>query len=91
MRKQQLEDKNLVAQVKKHIDKFGMDRYTYKEVEGVELIHENDQMLVLDAAQKCVLDWYHSMLVNPGIQMILNSIQSVFHWQGIQKHVKKMC
>ena len=46
MRKDQKTDTNLMKNVKKHIDKFGRDRYIYKEVEVMELIHKNDRILV---------------------------------------------
>ena len=42
MRKYHQTDTNLIQQAKKHIEKHGIDRYTYKEIEGLEIIHEND-------------------------------------------------
>ena len=91
MRNQQLEDKNLVTRVKKRIDKYRLERYTYKEVKDIELIHENDRILVPDRSQQRVLDWYHAMLVNLVQQRMLKSIQSIFHWQGKQKHIEQIC
>ena len=43
-------------------------RYSYKKVEDVELIHDNGKILVPAAARNRVLDWYHEILVHPGMQ-----------------------
>ena len=66
MQRDQLNDnkfqKELKILMKRHPEK-----YTKKEIDGVELIHEHDRVLVLKGSQQCILDWYHKMLCHPGI------------------------
>jgi hypothetical protein len=37
-----------------------------------------------------MLDWYHNVLVHPGETRTINSIRSVFPWNGLNEQVKKL-
>ena len=58
MQEAQLDDKRLKEIVKKHLSCNGNNDtvYTYKSVEDVELIHQNNQILVSKSEQQRVLD-----------------------------------
>ena len=58
MREAQLTDKVLMKLVKQHITSKGHNDtvYTYKSVEGIELIHKNNKILVPQSKQQRVLD-----------------------------------
>jgi hypothetical protein len=61
------QDANTKLQTKvKANQKWNNDRYTTKEVEGVELIHDNGKILVPQQSWERVLEWYHLLLVHPG-------------------------
>ena len=68
------------------------DRFTRKEIDGIELIHDNDRVLVPMAARERLINWYHMILVHPGIDKQLNTMKSVFTWpkmkNDIAHHIK---
>ena len=82
MRDDQLNDKDLKKKIER-AQRSGSKAITYKEVEGVELIHETGRILVPTAAQDRILDWYHKILVHPGqkrmYQMIRNNPENCLH------------
>ena len=90
MRNAQLNDDNLQSMVNKEI-KQNKDAsiYTYKEVEGIELIHKANRILVPKTKQQAVLDWYHTVLVHPGEKRMIESIRLVFTWMGLSTQVRK--
>ena len=68
MREEQQADeelKKLISDAIASRDRY--QRYSYKEVEDVKLIHDNGKILVPAAARNRVLDWYHEILVHPGM------------------------
>ena len=86
----QLADKELIDKVQKALRKKHK-RYSYKEVKGVELIHNQGNILVPTAAQQRVLDWYHQSLVHPGYQRMYETMKSNFTWKGMQKDCENYC
>ena len=65
----QLNDESLNNIVKKHLSSSRKNNkvYTYKTVEDVELVHQNNRKLVPQSKQQSVFDWYHKILVvHPG-------------------------
>ena len=58
MQEAQLNDDRLTEIVKKHLSCNGNNDtvYTYKPVEDVELIHQNNRILVPQSKQQSVLD-----------------------------------
>jgi hypothetical protein len=58
-------DTKLQAKVKVN-QKWNNDRFTTKEVEGVELIHDNGKILVPQQLWEHVSEWYRLLLVHPG-------------------------
>ena len=72
--------------------RWNPDCFTRKEINGIELIHENDRVLVPMAARERLINWYHMTLVHPGIDKQLNTMKSVFTWpkmkNNIEYHIK---
>ena len=58
MRKSQLNDDSLITMVEERITGriLSYTNYTYKSVEGIELIHKNNRILVPKSKQQNVLD-----------------------------------
>ena len=85
----QLNNERLNEIVKKHFSSNGNNEtvYTYKPVEDVDLIHQNNQILVTQSKQQSVLDWYHDILIHPGEKRMIATIKLVFTWSGLNKQV----
>ena len=62
-----------------------------KEVEGVDLVHKNNKIIVPDTLKDRVMDWYHDVLVHPGMTRMEASISSVYTWVGLRKDVEHYC
>ena len=56
-----------------------LDRFTRKEIDGIELIHEYDRDLLPVAVRGQLINWYHKMLVHPGIDTQLNTIEECIY------------
>ena len=63
MRTAQLNDVSLMSMVEKRIASrvISNTNYTHKSIEGVELVHKNNRILVPESKQQSVLDWYHEI------------------------------
>ena len=72
----QLNNKDLISIVRIYIVSSGPDNtiYTYKYVEGIELIRKYNILLVPKSKQQSVLDWYHKILVHPGVSRMIEII-----------------
>ena len=81
----------MIQRVKKHIKKHRTYRYTYKEVEFVELIYEIDHTIIPYFPQKYLLNWYHLISVHPGQRRMIETICSIFTWKGMQQQVNDTC
>ena len=90
MQDDQLSDVKLMREVKKSIDKKEK-KFSYREVEGVELIHRDGKILVPQAARQRVMDWYHTQLVHPGMQQMYKTIGINYTWPGLLKCCEKYC
>tara|TARA_B110001450_G_C17424255_1_gene401168 strand:- start:58 stop:633 length:576 start_codon:yes stop_codon:yes gene_type:complete len=49
-----------------------------KDVEGVKLVHKNNKIVAPDTLKDRVIDWYHDVLVHPGMTKMEASINSVY-------------
>ena len=72
-------------------EKRNSERFTTRAVEGVELIHDGNQIFVPAALRDRVLDWYHQMLVHPGEKRMEASLRGVYTWPGLRTAVKNLC
>ena len=93
MQTAQLNDESLVNMVDGHIkasNSTSSTTYTYKSVEGIELIHKNNRILVPQSKQQVVLEWYHNILIHPGEKRMIETIKLVFTWSGLNKQVKQL-
>jgi hypothetical protein len=70
-------DSKLKTEVKAN-QKWNNDRYTAKEVEGVELIYDNGKILVPQQLWERVLEWYHLLLVHLGEKRMEATIRLVY-------------
>ena len=61
-----------------------------QSVEGIELVHKNNRILVPQSKQQSVLDWYHDILIHPGEKRMIKTIELVFTWSGLNKQVKEL-
>ena len=86
----QCDDVQLCRTVEESISKNEF-KYTYKEVEGRNLIHQQGKILVPAAARERILDWYHTMLVHPGRDRMYQTIRTNFYWKGMRNDVIKHC
>ena len=89
-KKHQHNDTKLQQRVSKAIKK-GSKVISLKKVEGVDLLHENNKIIVPNTLKQRVLDWYHDMLVHPGEKRMENSIRAIYTWPGLRKDVEYEC
>ena len=87
----QMNDEKLVSDVQKHIKNFGSLRYTYKNVEGADVIHDNNKILVPASARERITLWYHEILVHPGGARLFETMNNVFTWKGMRDYTKDHC
>ena len=66
-------------------------RFTTKMVEGVDLVHTQDKILVPSTLKMRVLDWYHNILVHPGEKRMEESIQSLYAWKDLRTDILQYC
>ena len=83
-------DTKLQQRVSKAI-KNGSKVISLKKVEGVDLLHENNKIIVPNTLKQRVLDWYHDMLVHPGEKRMENSIRAIYTWPGLRQDVHHEC
>ena len=86
----QMADPELIKEVEDCIKKKKC-KYSWKEVEGVDIIHEFGKILVPKAARQRVLEWYHKMLVHPGRERMYQTIRLIFTWQGLKSDCERFC
>ena len=80
MQQDQQNDRAFNNEVEKLL-RQNLDRFTQKEIDGIQLIHENDRVLVPMAARERLINLYHETLVHPGIDKQLNTMKSVLFGQ----------
>ena len=85
----QLADAKLQKEVLASIRKKKV-KCSYKEVEGVKLIHKNGKILVPKTARQCALDWYYKILAHPGRERMYSTIHLVFYWNGLKADFEKI-
>ena len=79
MRTAQLNDDILMTKVENHITLNGASlSYTYKNVEGIELIQKNNRIIVPQSKQQSMLDWYHNILIHPGEKRMIETVKLGF-------------
>ena len=80
---------------------LGLDkRFHVKNFSGAEsstnriqisLLCFSDRIVVPKVLQTKILEWYHYLLVHPGRDRTLKSIQQHFYWKGMSKDVERFC
>ena len=61
----------------------GISSYSIKAVEGVELIHFNNKIVVPKTLQERVMEWYHHHLCHPGETKMERSMNAIYFWQNM--------
>ena len=85
-------DKEILKQVQNKIRKNSHSIiYTTKEVEGVDLVHKNNEIRLSKILKERVMYWYHSILVHPGWDCMEDSIRSLYTWKDFQPDVTQYC
>ena len=67
----------------------GISSYSIKAIEGVELIHFNNKIVVPKTLQERVMEWYHHHLCHPGETKMERSMNAIYFWQNMQKDIAK--
>ena len=52
------------------------------------LATKDGKIVVLDAQQQAVLEWYHNMLQHPGSQQMYNTTRQYFTWKKMKSQIK---
>ena len=68
------EDDEELERLMASAERQNSERFTVREVDGVELIHDGNQIFVPAALRDRVLDWYHQMLVHSGEKRMNTSL-----------------
>ena len=90
IRDHQGKSKDLREQLEKD-KKQKSNRFIYKSVENVKLIHKNGLIYVPETLTEGIIDWYHCMLCHPGEKRLENTIRSNFTWPDMRGDVHKAC
>ena len=64
------------------------DEFTYKVIEGHELIMKNKNIYVPKILRQPVLDWYHHFLCHPGATRLAATIGQTMAWLGLIQDAK---
>jgi hypothetical protein len=66
--------------------------YTSKKLRGgnkaFNIVHYNDRIAVPKTLQKRILDWYHEVLMHPGINLTELTIRQHFTWPKMHVEVE---
>ena len=81
-------DIKLQDKVKKSL-KQEVSAYSVKEVEGVELIHCRNKIVVPSTLIQRVMSWYHEMLCHPGTVKMEKTINRVYTWPKMRKDIEQ--
>ena len=65
--------------------------YSVKNVEGTELIHLNNRIVVPSTLRKRVMDWYHEVLCHPGSVRMDCTIKNVCTWLKMRDDIYEYC
>jgi hypothetical protein len=72
------------------IDAKGKD-FSVKEVEGVSLVHQSDNIQIPSKLQSRIMAWHHEYLAHPGENQTKDTISQVFTWPQMWLQVKTFC
>jgi len=64
---------------------------TAKQLDGVDIVHLNGKILVPNSLNQRVLNWYHIILVQPGVQRLPETLSQIAYWKGVKKDVVNYC
>lgn len=68
--------------------------FTLKQVRGGnhthDLIYYRDRIVVPRTLQKRIMEWYHIMLMHPGVTRTEQTIQQNFTWPNLHKDVERL-
>ena len=56
---------------------------------NIELVTHEDKIVIPQKLQKYVVKWYHSYILNPGMDQTEAMISQHFYWPGIIEDVQK--
>ena len=74
-----------------HVKNFRKAGFLETQATEINLLCYSDRIVVPKVLQAKILEWYHHLLVHPGRDRTLKSIQQHFYWKGMSKDVEKYC
>ena len=71
------------------------NRYTTQQVRwgkrDYKLVYYDNKIVVPTSLRKRMLNWYHDVLMHPGVTRLLLTIKQHFTWPNIMRDVEKFC
>jgi hypothetical protein len=55
-----------------------------------QLLCKNGKIVIPQSIQKCIVDWYHTMLCHPGVTQMENTLRQHFTWQSLSQDIKEV-
>ena len=65
--------------------------YTIKNVEGTDLIHLNNRIVVPSTLRQRVMEWYHKVLCHPGGVRMDCTMRGVYTWLNMRQDIYEFC
>ena len=87
------EHQQATADLKKEqrLTKGELNQITSKELDGFDIVHLNGKLLIPNSLKKRVLNWYHIILVHPGVKRLFNTLSQNVYWKGMKRDVENYC
>lgn len=77
--------------IKTALQKSTDNTYSYKDVEGRSLLHENGKLYVPKSLRQRTIQWYHHYLCHPGGDRLAKTLLEVCTWRGINSQCRTYC
>ena len=65
--------------------------YSNKNVEGTDLIHFNNKIVVPSTLRQRVMEWYHKVLCHPGGVRMDCTMRGVYTWLNMRQDIYEFC
>lgn len=72
-----------------YVKNFRKTGFLGTQATGVNLLCYSNRIVNPKVLQAKILEWYHHLLVHPGEDRTLKSIQQHFYWKGMANDVEK--
>ena len=89
-KEQQDRDQELQKKLKTAL-KNNYTSYSTKNVEGTDLIHLNNKIVVPSTLRQRVMEWYHKVLCHPGGVRMDCTMRGVYTWLNMRQDIYELC